>query len=240
MLMLPMELEAAVLSPLPHALCMFTFGEFMSIEFDRGLRDGILMPFCVIVGDESGDDCSGSVEWWRCVHALENSAPRDRRGSNEAGDAYVLCASSWGESGTRAAKCAGLGMGTSRGICRERPRDKNSGRRGVVGCAWWSSFDMRAGGSRNFGDGSRRGVLSDSDRDFDFWGVRASSVPMDPSSRRLLLPVSGAIAALSIVICEHFVTPGHFHSSMNAVRRGRMADRKIGEAPVHKACGEVN
>lgn len=93
MLMLPTELEGAVLSPFPHPLCMFTFGEFMSIEFDRGLRDGMLMPFCVIVGDESGDDCSGSVEWCRCVQALENSAPRDRRGNSEAGDAYVFRAS---------------------------------------------------------------------------------------------------------------------------------------------------
>lgn len=62
MLMLPTELEAAVLSPLLHPPCMLTLGEFMSIEFERGLREGILMPFCVIVGDESGEDCSGSVE----------------------------------------------------------------------------------------------------------------------------------------------------------------------------------
>jgi len=62
MLMLPKELDGAVLSPLPHPLCMVTFGEFINIEFERGFRDGMLMPFCVIVGDESGDDCSGSVE----------------------------------------------------------------------------------------------------------------------------------------------------------------------------------
>jgi hypothetical protein len=80
-LMLPTELDAPVLSPLPHPPCMLTFGEFINIELERGLRDGILIPFCVIVGDESGDDCSGSVEWWRLVQALENSAPRDRRGS---------------------------------------------------------------------------------------------------------------------------------------------------------------
>ena len=125
MLMLPTELDAAVLSPLPHPLCMFTLGEFMIIEFDRGFRDGMLMPFWVIVGDESGDDCSGSVEWWRCVHALENSAPRERRGSSDAGEAYVLRASSWGERGTRAAKCAGLGIGASRGgICSESPLER--------------------------------------------------------------------------------------------------------------------
>jgi hypothetical protein len=113
-LTLPTELDAfAVLSPLPHPLCIFTFGEFMIIEVDR-FRDGMLMPFCVIVGDDSGDDCSGSVEWWRCVQALENSAPRDRRGNSDAaGEAYVFRASSCGERGTRAAKCAGLGMGAS-------------------------------------------------------------------------------------------------------------------------------
>jgi hypothetical protein len=41
---------------------------------------------------------------------------------------------------------------------------------------------MRAGGSRNFGDGSRRGVESDSERVFDFWGVRIAPGPIDPSS----------------------------------------------------------
>lgn len=56
MLMLPTELEAAVLSPLFHPPCMFTFGESSNIEFDRGFLGGILIPFCVIVGDESGDD----------------------------------------------------------------------------------------------------------------------------------------------------------------------------------------
>jgi hypothetical protein len=61
MLMLPIELDAAILSPLFHPPCMFTFGEFIIIEFVR-FRDGILIPFCVIVGDESGDDCSGTVE----------------------------------------------------------------------------------------------------------------------------------------------------------------------------------
>jgi len=74
-------------------------------------------------------------------------------------------------------------MGDSRdGICNERPRDRNSGRRGVVGSAWWSSFDIRAAGSRNFGDGSKRGVESDRDRVFDFWGVRVPPGPIEPSS----------------------------------------------------------
>lgn len=80
----------------------------------------------------------------------------------------MLCASSCGERGTRAAKCAGLGIGASRGgICSESPLVRKSGRRGVlgVGTILWSSLDMRAG-SRNFGDGSSRGVLSESDRAF--------------------------------------------------------------------------
>lgn len=68
-------------------------------------------------------------------------------------------------------------MGISRGgICRERPRERKSGRRGVRGLAMmvWSSFDVRSG-SRNLGDGSRRGVLSERERalgDFAFCGVR--------------------------------------------------------------------
>jgi hypothetical protein len=76
----------------------------------------------------------------------------------------VLRASNWGERGTRAAKWAGLGMGAG-GICSERPLERKSGRRGVLGLGTmaWSSFDIRAG-SRNFGDGSKRGVLSDRDR----------------------------------------------------------------------------
>jgi hypothetical protein len=149
---------------------MLTFGEFSSIEFERGRFDGILMPFCVSVGDESGDDCAGTVEWCKFVQAREKSAPRERRGSSEAGEAaaYVLRASSCGERGTRAAKCAGLGMGDSRGgIWRERPRERKSGRRGVLGCPAmvWSSFDLHAG-SRNLGEGSRPGALSDKERAF--------------------------------------------------------------------------
>lgn len=133
----------------------------------------------MIVGEESGEDAFGSVEWWRLVHALENSAPRERRGRSDAGDAdaYVFRESSWGDSGTRAAKCAGLGMCESprAGICSERPLERKSGLRGVLGLVRmvWSSFDMRTG-SWNFGDGSRRGALSESERafgDFDFSGV---------------------------------------------------------------------
>jgi hypothetical protein len=56
MLMLPTELEGAVLSPWLQPPCMLTFGESSSIEFERGFRGGILIPFCVIVGEESGED----------------------------------------------------------------------------------------------------------------------------------------------------------------------------------------
>lgn len=62
MFMLPTELDAAVLSPVPQAECMFTFGESRTIELPRGFRDGIIMPFCVIVGEESGEDWSARVE----------------------------------------------------------------------------------------------------------------------------------------------------------------------------------
>jgi hypothetical protein len=115
------------------------------------------MPFCVIVGEESGEDCSARVEWWRLVHARENSAPRDRRGRSEAGEAYVFRASSCGERGTRAAKWAGLGMGGSRaGICSDRPLERKSGRLGVRGLETmvWSSLEVRRG-SRNLGLGLR-------------------------------------------------------------------------------------
>jgi hypothetical protein len=90
MLMLPTELDAAVRSPIPvagHVECMPMLGEstLMELELERPLRDGIIMPFCVIVGEESGDDWSARVEWCRCVQARENSAPRERRGSEGAG-----------------------------------------------------------------------------------------------------------------------------------------------------------
>jgi hypothetical protein len=55
-LMLPTELDAAVLSPWLQPPCILTFGESISIEFERGFLGGILMPFCVMVGEESGED----------------------------------------------------------------------------------------------------------------------------------------------------------------------------------------
>jgi hypothetical protein len=65
MLQLPTELEAAVLSPLPaaaHAEVACMFGESITSDMERRFRDGIIMPFWVIVGDESGEDCSARVE----------------------------------------------------------------------------------------------------------------------------------------------------------------------------------
>lgn len=135
------------------------------------------------------------------MQALENSAPRDRRGRSEAGAAYVLRESSCGDSGTRAAKCAGLGIGNSRGgICSDSPLERSSGRRGVRGLAIivWSSLEVREG-SWNFGDGSRCGVLSDSERalgDFDFWGVHTGFRPASSRSSMdegLLLPTSNGV-----------------------------------------------
>jgi hypothetical protein len=111
------------------------------------------------------------VEWWRLVQALEYSAPLDRRGRREVGEAYVFRESSCGLRGTRAAKCAGDGIGISRdGICSDSPLESSSGRRGVLGAvmmlAWWSSLDLRAG-SLNLGDGDRAcGVESESERGF--------------------------------------------------------------------------
>jgi hypothetical protein len=153
------------------------------------------------------------------VQALENSAPRDRRGSSEAGEAYVLRASSWGERGTRAAKCAGLGIGDSRGgICKERPLARKSGLRGVLGLAMmvWSSLDMRAG-SRNFGEGSRRGVLSERERalgDLDFCGV-CGSIAASSRSSIVSSPSSGVIAAVNTasIGCVHNATAEGHHSS---------------------------
>lgn len=206
MLMLPTELEGAVLPPLLQAPIL---GESpMIIEFARGFLVGILIPFCVIVGEESGEDWSGSVEWWRLVQALENSAPRERRGSSDAGEAYVLWESSWGDRGTRAAKCAGLGMGTSPdGICSERPLARKSGRRGVLGLATtvWSSLDVLVG-SRNLGEGSSFGVLSERERALDFCGVCIGcGSPSAPSSRRMLSVnmVSSVNVELMVVGRQH-------------------------------------
>jgi hypothetical protein len=208
MLMLPTELDGPVLPPLLQPPWELTLGDSIIIELARGLLEGILIPFCVIVGEESGDDWSGSVEWCRLVQARENSAPRERRGSSEAGEAYVLWESSCGDNGTRAAKCAGLGMGSSRGgICSERPLERKSGRRGVLGLAItvWSSFDVLVG-SRNLGEGSSLGVLSERERALDFCGVciGCGSRTAPSSRRRLSVNMMSVIDMKRVVVgCQH-------------------------------------
>lgn len=138
------------------------------------------------------------------MQARENSAPRDRRGSREAGEAYVLRASSCGDRGTRAAKCAGLGMGASRGgICSESPLARKSGLRGVLGLGTmvWSSLETRAG-SQNLGEGSSRGVLSESERalgDLDFCGVCEGCLSIALSPRSAIVDV---IAAANIPLVD--------------------------------------
>jgi hypothetical protein len=80
-------------------------------------------------------------------------------------------------------------MGDSRGgICSERPLERKSGRRGVLGLAItvWSSLDAPFG-SRNLGDGSSLGVLSDKERALDFRGVcTGCGSSIAPSSHRML------------------------------------------------------
>ena len=75
--------------------------------------------------------------------------------------------STFGARGTRS--CVASGDIRSRGgICSERPRKVNAGRRGVVGSAKAvSSFDLFSG-SRKLGDGDKTGSLpSESDLPFD-------------------------------------------------------------------------
>lgn len=60
---------------------------------------GMFIALPVIVGDESGEDCSASVEWCRFVAAREKSRPRERRGIT--GEPYESVGSSFGERGIR-------------------------------------------------------------------------------------------------------------------------------------------
>ena len=124
-----------------------------------------------IVGEESGEDCSAKVEWWRFVAAREKSRPRDLLGSTLEGEPYVCEWSSFGDKGTRLIYAWVLGDIRSRaGICKERPRRGNAGRRGVVGLSVsaLSSCAFFFSGSRNFGDGeSVGGPPSESERAFD-------------------------------------------------------------------------
>lgn len=65
MFMLPTELDAPALSPfpIPHKFWLI-LGESRFIEFGRFPLPGIIMPpFWVMVGDESGEGWSASVEW---------------------------------------------------------------------------------------------------------------------------------------------------------------------------------
>lgn len=63
MLMLPTLLDIAIFSPVfDQAFPLWkTFTSDMK-ELVLLLRCGIAIAFCVIVGEESGDDCSASVE----------------------------------------------------------------------------------------------------------------------------------------------------------------------------------
>lgn len=67
------------------------------------------------------------------------------------------------------------------GICNDRPRCRNDGRRGVIGLSFiaLSSFDFRFSGSRNLGEGDNAGgpLPSERERAFEvfFSGVPAIS-----------------------------------------------------------------
>lgn len=64
--MLPTELDTAdrsVVLSIGQFEAGIKLGESSIIEVTDALREGMPMPFCVIMGEESGDDCSASVEW---------------------------------------------------------------------------------------------------------------------------------------------------------------------------------
>ena len=110
------------------------------------------------VGEDSGDDCSASVEWWRFVAALEKSIPLALRGRTEVGLVNAAGASGLGETGVGFVdRFAVLVLLTSLGgICRLRPRAMKLGRFGVTGLVSnpWSSLEDRLP-SRNVGEGDR-------------------------------------------------------------------------------------
>lgn len=102
------------------------------------------------------------VEWWRLVHALEKSKPRDLRGSTDPGEPYVVEESSFGDRGTRFANFAVLVLLMSRGgICRLKPRAGKSGLLGVtgLGAKQVSSFEVFLGLWKD-GDGESTGAIS--------------------------------------------------------------------------------
>jgi len=147
------------------------------------------------------------------VQALAKSSPRECLGKDVAGEAemlafapgdsdcccccmYTLSRLSWGESGTSMGrgKCEGEGMELeekvlpSGGICKDRPRDRKSGRRagrlgfGVVGRAWSSLLCCVGRFSRKDGEGASAGgvlvgvlALGGSEKERDFEGVLSGS-----------------------------------------------------------------
>lgn len=105
------------------------------------------------------------VEWWRLVHALEKSKPRDLRGSTDPGEPYVVEESSFGDKGTRFTNFAVLVLLMSRGgICRLKPRAGKSGLLGVtgLGAKQVSSFEVFLGSWKD-GDGESTGAISFAD-----------------------------------------------------------------------------
>ena len=155
-----------------------------------------------MVGEESGEDCSARVEWWRFVAAREKSRPRDRLGSTLEGEPYVCEWSSLGDKGTRLMYACVLGDMRSRaGICKERPRSGKAGRRGVVGVSLraLSSCAFFFSGSRNLGDGDRVGGPP-SERDLAFEGDREAVLrPVVPGPSSPASPSPDPIAGCSVL-----------------------------------------
>jgi hypothetical protein len=78
MFTLPSELDTTLRSDVPGKVVQgVNWGGSNAMELMDIFRLGIIIPFCVTVGDESGEDCSASVEWCRFVQALEKSRPRE-------------------------------------------------------------------------------------------------------------------------------------------------------------------
>jgi hypothetical protein len=154
-----------------------------------------------MVGDESGEDCSANVEWWRFVAAREKSRPRDLLGRTLEGEPYVCEWSSFGDKGTRLIYAWVLGDIRSRaGICKERPRNGWAGRRGVVGLSLsaLSSWAFFFSGSRNFGDGDKVGGPP-SERERAFEGDReAVLLPGVPPLSSTASPSPGPIVRCSV------------------------------------------
>ena len=184
-LALPSELEKPPLSAiLDHRELGKAPGESGTMgvfaELYKPLRGGIVMPpRPPTTGEESGDDCSARVEWWRLVQALEKSKPLDRRGRAEPGDPYEFDESSLGDNGTRLTKFAVLVLLMSRGgICRLRPRGGWFGLLGVTGVLegiWMSSLDVLA--SRKGGDGERTAWIPSVDHGRGLRGDLETSIP---------------------------------------------------------------